>query len=46
MEKITTLLSDKKAARKSYEDERNRLEKEFTRVSKRKVVLMFFLKNY
>ncbi|XP_060582980.1 tyrosine-protein kinase Fer-like [Ruditapes philippinarum] len=25
-------LSDKKAARKSYEDERNRLEKEFTRI--------------
>ncbi|XP_053387747.1 tyrosine-protein kinase Fer-like isoform X1 [Mercenaria mercenaria] len=32
MEKITTLLSDKKSARKLYEDERNRLEKEFTRI--------------
>lgn len=33
MEKITSLIADKKAARKSYEEERNRLEKEFSRVS-------------
>ena len=33
MDKLTSLITDKKAARKNYEDERNRLEKEFSRVS-------------
>lgn len=32
MERITALIAEKKAARKAYEDERNRLEKEFSKV--------------
>lgn len=31
-EKLTALINDKKATRKAYEDERNRLEKEFSRI--------------
>ena len=33
MEKISALIAEKRATRKAYEDERNRLEKEFSRVS-------------
>lgn len=32
MERVTALIAEKKAARKAYEDERNRLEKEFSKV--------------
>ncbi|XP_052785913.1 tyrosine-protein kinase Fer-like isoform X2 [Mya arenaria] len=32
MDKVTTLIAEKKSAKKHYEEERNRLEKEFTRI--------------
>ncbi|KAK3595439.1 hypothetical protein CHS0354_003434 [Potamilus streckersoni] len=32
LDKLTTLISEKRSERKSFEDERNRLEKEFSRV--------------
>ena len=41
-EKITSLITEKKASRKQYEDERNRMEKEFTRVSTLSRELTFF----
>ena len=44
-EKLAALINDKKAARKTYEDERNRLEKEFSRVNitKRFLLPIFLL---